>query len=103
MVRNYHFYKKNEFGGGPICGSRLGAKHLNPNGIGGLQNLQNVLLNGTPVANDWNQDGLMDFVMLDHEGSITFFERFKKKNKLALKPGIRIFKSTNASSYKSRY
>ncbi|MGQ8337471.1 FG-GAP repeat domain-containing protein [Sunxiuqinia sp. A32] len=46
----------------------------------------------TPYTIDWNQDGLMDLVMLDHEGYLAFFERFKKKGKLYVKPGKRIFK-----------
>ena len=29
----------------------------------------------TPVAIDWNRDGLHDLVMLDHEGYLAFFER----------------------------
>ncbi|QXD26329.1 VCBS repeat-containing protein [Opitutia bacterium ISCC 51] len=45
----------------------------------------------TPVAVDWNQDGLMDLVMLDHEGELAFFERALKKDQLVLLPGKRIF------------
>lgn len=51
----------------------------------------------TPYAIDWNQDGLMDLVMLDHEGYLAFFERFKKKGKLWLKPGQRIFRDADAT------
>lgn len=50
----------------------------------------------TPYAIDWNKDGLMDLVMLDHEGYLAFFERFKKRGKLYLKPGQRIFKNADA-------
>jgi len=57
----------------------------------------------TPVAIDWNKDGLMDLVMLDHEGYLAFYKRFRKDDKLLLKPGERIFKSTNVSAYKSRH
>jgi hypothetical protein len=32
----------------------------------------------TPVAVDWNQDGLTDLVMLDHEGYLAFFERARR-------------------------
>lgn len=46
----------------------------------------------TPYAIDWNRDGLMDIVMLDHEGYLAFFERFKKRGSLYLKPGRRVFK-----------
>nr|WP_129732756.1 VCBS repeat-containing protein [Parabacteroides goldsteinii] len=42
-------------------------------------------------AIDWNKDGLMDLVMLDHEGYLCFYERFKRGNELWLKPGKRIF------------
>lgn len=45
----------------------------------------------TPFAVDWNKDGLMDLVMLDHEGYLSFFERFRKNNELLLKPGKRMF------------
>ncbi len=53
----------------------------------------------TPYAIDWNKDGLMDIVMLDHEGYLTFFERFSKNNELWLKPGKRIFFAEEMSSY----
>ena len=36
----------------------------------------------TPVAVDWNKDGLMDLVMLDQEGYLAFFERAKVDDKL---------------------
>ena len=45
----------------------------------------------TPFAIDWNKDGLMDLVMLDHEGYLAYFERFRKEGKLYLHPGKRIF------------
>lgn len=45
----------------------------------------------TPFAIDWNHDGLMDLVMLDHEGYLAYFERFKKKGQFWLHPGKRIF------------
>lgn len=57
----------------------------------------------SPIAIDWNKDGLMDLVMLDHEGYLTFFERFKNGRKLLLKPGKRIFKYTNISFDKSKH
>ena len=31
----------------------------------------------TPLMIDWNHDGLMDLVMLDHEGFLAFFGRFR--------------------------
>lgn len=45
----------------------------------------------TPMAVDWNKDGLTDIVMLDHEGELAFFERAKRDGKLVLLPGSRIF------------
>ena len=41
----------------------------------------------TPVAIDWNKDGLTDLVMLDHEGYLSFFQR----TKTGLPPPKRIF------------
>lgn len=45
----------------------------------------------TPFAIDWNNDGLTDLIMLDHEGCLVYYERFIKDNELWLKPGKRIF------------
>ena len=45
----------------------------------------------TPVATDWNEDGLCDLIMLDHEGYLAFFERIEKADKRILLPGKRIF------------
>lgn len=50
----------------------------------------------TPTAIDWNKDGLMDLVMLDHEGYLSFFERYEDESGLILKPGKRIFYSDPA-------
>ena len=47
----------------------------------------------TPSAIDWNKDGLMDLIMLDHEGYLSFFERYESEDGLVLKPGQRIFQS----------
>lgn len=58
----------------------------------------------TPFAVDWNKDGLMDIVMLDHQGYLSFFERTKdKKAGLLLKPGKRIFASTAASRFDANH
>jgi hypothetical protein len=46
----------------------------------------------TPVAVDWNHDGLIDLVMLDQEGYLAFFERAKRDGKLVLLPPKRIFR-----------
>ncbi|MBO5686357.1 MAG: VCBS repeat-containing protein [Alistipes sp.] len=57
----------------------------------------------TPVAMDWNKDGLMDLVVLDTEGYLAYFERFRtKEGELMLKPGERIFYGTNCSLYDQR-
>ncbi len=45
----------------------------------------------TPVVVDWDQDGLNDLVMLDHEGYLAFFQRERRGERLFLKPGQRIF------------
>jgi len=47
----------------------------------------------TPVVVDLNRDGLNDLVMLDHEGYLAFFERFRQNGKLKLLPGERIFRN----------
>ncbi len=52
----------------------------------------------TPTVIDWNKDGLMDLVILDHEGYLSYFERFKIGDKLSLKPGERVFYA-DPSSY----
>ncbi len=51
----------------------------------------------TPSAIDWNKDGLMDLVMLDHEGYLSFFERFNGDDEISLMPGKRIFYSEPGS------
>ena len=49
----------------------------------------------TPVALDWNGDGLTDLVVMDHEGYLAYFERFRTPaGELLLKPGRRIFHAT---------
>ena len=45
----------------------------------------------TPVMLDWNRDGLMDLVMLDHEGYLALFERARKNGRLVLLPPKRVF------------
>ena len=51
----------------------------------------------TPSAIDWNKDGLMDLVMLDQDGYLSYYERFKDGTDLMLKPGRRIFNTTNGT------
>ena len=45
----------------------------------------------TPQAVDLNHDGLIDLVMLDQEGYLSFFERTKNGDRLNLEPPRRIF------------
>jgi hypothetical protein len=45
----------------------------------------------TPVAVDWNHDGLTDLVMLDQEGYLALFERARRNGKLVLLPPKRVF------------
>ncbi len=49
----------------------------------------------TPTAIDWNKDGLMDLVVLDTEGYLSFYERKQEGGRTLLKPGERIFYSAN--------
>ena len=45
----------------------------------------------TPLAHDFNRDGLVDLAMLDHEGFLVLFERAKVDGRLVLKPPQRVF------------
>lgn len=45
----------------------------------------------TPVAVDWNGDGLTDLVILDHEGYLAFFERERRDGELVLRHPRRAF------------
>ena len=45
----------------------------------------------TPVAVDWDKDGLTDLVMLDQEGYLAFFQRAKVGGKLVLRSPRRVF------------
>ena len=45
-----------------------------------------------PAAVDWNGDGLTDYVTVDHEGYLAYYEAFWKSGEKWLKPGRRIFK-----------
>lgn len=52
-----------------------------------------------PVPIDWNADGLVDIVMLDHEGYLAWFRRTRLGDEAVLRPGERIFQSQPASEY----
>ena len=45
----------------------------------------------TPAAVDVNEDGLVDLVMLDHDGYLALYERRRVGDRLELLPGKRIF------------
>jgi len=45
----------------------------------------------TPVAFDWNRDGRVDLIMLDHEGYFSLFERKIVNGKRVLLPPERVF------------
>ncbi len=57
----------------------------------------------TPVAVDWNRDGLTDLVMLDHEGYLAWFERARRGAALVLLPPRRAFHGENVSVTDSRH
>ncbi len=50
-----------------------------------------------PRVEDWNRDGLPDLVMLDHEGYLALFERYRENGALRLKPPARIFLDQNGN------
>jgi len=51
----------------------------------------------TPVTVDWNKDGLIDLVMMDHDGYLSFFERAEKNGRRTLLPPRRVFISEEAT------
>ncbi len=54
----------------------------------------------TPVVIDWDQDGLNDLVMLDHEGYLAWFQRERRGDALVLLPGKRVF---NGAHYTGKH
>ncbi len=57
----------------------------------------------TPVAVDWNKDGLIDLLMLDQAGYLAFFERAKRDGKMILLAPRRAFHGENFSVTNSRH
>ncbi len=57
----------------------------------------------TPLGYDWNNDGLMDLIMLDHEGYLAFWERYSENGILKLKPGKRIFSGESQSGFNNKF
>lgn len=49
----------------------------------------------TPVAVDWNRDGLVDLVMLDQSGHLAFFERARRGDRLVLGPPLQVLCDQN--------
>ncbi|PZX53072.1 VCBS repeat protein [Algoriphagus ratkowskyi] len=56
----------------------------------------------TPVAVDWDKDGVMDLVMLDFEGYLAFYKGINENGEQAILPGERIFYGDKASVYTNR-
>ena len=56
-----------------------------------------------PVPSDWNRDGLMDLIMLDHEGYLALFERRRRTDGQFLLPGQRIFGAEAPSVFDRRH
>jgi hypothetical protein len=57
----------------------------------------------TPFTIDWNKDGLMDLIMLDREGYLSYFERYKENDGLWLKPPKHIFYCTKTYNRKNEF
>ncbi|MCK3682815.1 VCBS repeat-containing protein [Maribellus sp. YY47] len=57
----------------------------------------------TPLGYDWNNDGLMDLIMLDHEGYLAFWERYSENGVLKLKPGKRIFTGESQAGFSNQF
>jgi len=55
----------------------------------------------TPAVLDFNEDGLNDLVMLDHEGYLALFQRAGKAGKLVLLPPKRVFVCEDVSVFDS--
>ena len=51
----------------------------------------------TPIAVDWNSDGLTDLLSLDHEGFLCLYQRAKKGSQRILLPPQRVFFGENNS------
>ncbi|MEZ6090808.1 MAG: VCBS repeat-containing protein [Pirellulaceae bacterium] len=45
----------------------------------------------TPLVADWDNDGLNDLIMLDHEGFLALYRRRKSSGELQVLPGERVF------------
>lgn len=54
----------------------------------------------TPLAFDYNQDGMCDLVMLDHEGFLALFRRTSRDGARVLLPGQRVFLAADGKPLK---
>lgn len=57
----------------------------------------------TPIATDWDRDGLTDLIVLDHEGFLTLFRRRRTAAGLELMPPERVFFGEDFSATNSRH
>jgi len=48
-----------------------------------------------PATVDWNDDGLTDYITVDHEGYLACYEGFLKNGEKWMRPGQRIFRTEN--------
>jgi hypothetical protein len=51
-----------------------------------------------PAVVDWNDDGLTDYVTVDHEGYLACYEGFLKNGEKWMKPGKRVFRKENGEA-----
>lgn len=51
-----------------------------------------------PAVVDWNDDGLNDYVTVDHEGYLACYEGFLKNGEKWMKPGRRVFRTENGEA-----
>ncbi|MGI6458477.1 MAG: hypothetical protein ACOX5R_23075 [bacterium] len=71
-------------------------------GTGGIRRHGNWWCNGVPrpVVFDYDQDGINDLILVDHEGYLSFFRRVRKNGELVTLPGKRIFRDENGEELK---
>jgi hypothetical protein len=56
----------------------------------------------TPLATDWDGDGLMDLVMLDDQGYLALFPRERRNGELVVLAARRIFETAGAAGFDRR-
>lgn len=57
----------------------------------------------TPVVMDWDKDGILDIISLDHEGYLSFYKGFMRKKTHWVKPGERVFFCENLSKQNHKF